>query len=213
MQNSNSHFDYLFKIVLIGDSAVGKTNLLSQLMHNKYNQDSRATIGVEFGTMTFSIDNKIVKAQIWDTAGQERYQAITHAYYRGSAGAIIVYDVTQKITITRAIESWLIQLKNFTENIPIMLIGNKIDLQNKQVSTEYGQDVALRNELMHFETSARTGDNVYKAFYELVLMIYKKHKEKESRMEKKKPKNEFKGKEIKKLRNRKKNQVVVDKIY
>lgn len=196
-------FDYLFKIVLIGDSAVGKTNLLSQLIHKKYLSDSRATIGVEFGTMTFNIDNKIIKAQIWDTAGQERYQAITDAYYRGSSGSILVYDVTQPNTLKKALETWLVQLKNHTENIPIMLIGNKTDLQ-RQVSTENGKEEAFRNSIMYFETSAKTGENVYEAFHELITVIYNKHKEKELKKGSKAKSKTFSGKEIKNIKQKKK---------
>ncbi|WUR02440.1 Ras-related protein Rab11 [Vairimorpha necatrix] len=203
MDSSSKQFDYLFKIVLIGDSAVGKTNLLSQLIHQKYVLDSRATIGVEFGSMTFNIDNKIIKAQIWDTAGQERYQAITHAYYRGSSGSILVYDVTQPITLTKAVDNWLIQLKNHTEDIPIMLIGNKTDLQRK-ISSEEGKEVALRNNLLYFETSAKTGENVKEAFYELINIIYKKHKEKEGKMSKKSVRGDFSGREIKNIKQKKK---------
>ncbi|KAK6090772.1 hypothetical protein P3W45_000017 [Vairimorpha bombi] len=204
MENTNpKQFDYLFKIVLIGDSAVGKTNLLSQLIHKKYIKDSRATIGVEFGTMTFNIDNKIIKAQIWDTAGQERYQAITHAYYRGSCGSILVYDVTDPNTLKKASDMWLIQLRNYTDDIPIMLVGNKTDL-NRKVGTEEGEEVAYRNGLMHFETSAKTGENVQEAFYKLITIIYKKHKEKEAKMNTKQGKGSFRGREIKDLNPKKK---------
>lgn len=204
MEKANSkQFDYLFKIVLIGDSSVGKTNLLSQLIHKKYIENSRATIGVEFGTMTFNIENKIIKAQIWDTAGQERYQAITHAYYRGSSGSILVYDVTEPSTLKKATEMWLIQLKNYTEDIPIMLVGNKIDL-NRKLKTEDGKEEALRNGLMFYETSAKTGENIQEAFFDLIKVIYQKQKDKEAKQITNKGKSNYKGREVKDLKPKKK---------
>ena len=89
-------FDYLFKVVLIGDSAVGKSQLLSRFTRNEFMLQSKSTIGVEFATRSIQVDGKTVKAQIWDTAGQERYRAITSAYYRGAVGALLVYDITKQ---------------------------------------------------------------------------------------------------------------------
>ena len=93
---SDDSYDYLFKIVLIGDSSVGKSNLLSRFTRNEFHIDSKSTIGVEFATKTIEVDGKRVKAQIWDTAGQERYRAITSAYYRGAVGALLVYDISKR---------------------------------------------------------------------------------------------------------------------
>ncbi|KAK9025676.1 hypothetical protein V6N11_038534 [Hibiscus sabdariffa] len=92
---ADDDYDYLFKLVLIGDSGVGKSNLLSRFARNEFNLESKSTIGVEFATRSIRVDDKVVKAQIWDTAGQERYRAITSAYYRGAVGALLVYDVTR----------------------------------------------------------------------------------------------------------------------
>jgi len=89
-------YDYLFKVVLIGDSGVGKSNLLSRFTRNEFSLESKSTIGVEFATRSIQVDGKTVKAQIWDTAGQERYRAITSAYYRGAVGALLVYDITKQ---------------------------------------------------------------------------------------------------------------------
>lgn len=103
----NEEYDYLFKIVLIGDSGVGKSNLLSRFTKNEFNLESKATIGVEFAAKSISLDNgQLVKAQIWDTAGQERYRAITNTYYRGAVGALLVYDITKSKTF-ESVERWL----------------------------------------------------------------------------------------------------------
>lgn len=103
--------EYLFKIVIIGDSAVGKSNLLSRYARNEFNMHSKATIGVEFQTQSMEIDGKEVKAQIWDTAGQERFRAVTSAYYRGAVGALIVYDITRRTTFD-SVGRWLEELNS-----------------------------------------------------------------------------------------------------
>jgi small GTP-binding protein len=101
--------EYLFKIVLIGDSAVGKSNLLSRFARNEFDSNSKATIGVEFQTQMVEIDGKEIKAQIWDTAGQERFRAVTSAYYRGAFGALVVYDISRRGTFD-SIKRWLDEL-------------------------------------------------------------------------------------------------------
>ena len=103
-------YDYLFKVVVIGDSGVGKSNLLSRFTRNEFNLESKSTIGVEFATRSVSIEGKTIKAQIWDTAGQERYRAITSAYYRGAVGALVVYDITKDISFQN-VDKWLQELK------------------------------------------------------------------------------------------------------
>ena len=112
--------EYLFKIVIIGDSAVGKSNLLTRYARNEFNPNSKATIGVEFQTQSMLIDNKEVKAQIWDTAGQERFRAVTSAYYRGAVGALVVYDITRTSTFEN-VGRWLDEL-NSTCSLPLFLI-------------------------------------------------------------------------------------------
>lgn len=171
-------YDYLFKIVLIGDSGVGKTNLLSQLTRGEFSAETKATIGVEFATKTFKIDNLVIKAQIWDTAGQERYRAITSAYYRGTLGALIVYDITRKSTLSNATKHWLTQLKEYSgEEIEIMMVGNKTDLEDERtVTVACGNDAAKSNNLNFLETSALDGSNVEKAFDELIKAVYRRRK-------------------------------------
>ena len=114
--------EYLFKIVIIGDSAVGKSNLLSRYARNEFNMHSKATIGVEFQTQVMEIDNKEVKAQIWDTAGQERFRAVTSAYYRGAVGALIVYDISRRSTFD-SIARWLDELKSKLLLLVLLLVS------------------------------------------------------------------------------------------
>ncbi|KAM2350165.1 hypothetical protein ACFX1X_013595 [Malus domestica] len=135
--------EYLFKIVIIGDSAVGKSNLLSRYSRNEFNAHSKATIGVEFQAQSMQIDGKEVKAQIWDTAGQERFRAVTSAYYRGAVGALIVYDITLKTTF-ESVGRWLDELKTHSDTtVAMMLVGNKCDLENiRAVSVEDGRSLA-----------------------------------------------------------------------
>ncbi|KAK4438873.1 Ras-related protein YPT3 [Sesamum alatum] len=170
---AEDEYDYLFKLVLIGDSGVGKSNLLSRFTKNEFNLESKSTIGVEFATRSLTIDGKVIKAQIWDTAGQERYRAITSAYYRGAVGALLVYDVTRRPTFENVLR-WLRELRDHTDpNIVVMLIGNKSDLRHLvAVSTEDGKELAERESLYFMETSALEATNVDKAFTEVLSQIH-----------------------------------------
>ncbi|KAL2252166.1 ras-related protein RABA1d-like [Sesamum indicum] len=167
-------YDYLFKLVLIGDSGVGKSNLLSRFTRNEFSLESKSTIGVEFATRSLPVDGKVIKAQIWDTAGQERYRAITSAYYRGAVGALLVYDVTRHSTFEN-VERWLRELRDHTDpSIVVMLIGNKSDLRHLvAVSTEDGKSFAERESLYFMETSALESINVDSAFSEVLTQIYR----------------------------------------
>ncbi|KAL9267556.1 Ras-related protein [Drosera capensis] len=168
-------YDYLFKVVLIGDSGVGKSNLLSRFTKNEFSLESKSTIGVEFATRSIRVDDdgKIVKAQIWDTAGQERYRAITSAYYRGAVGALVVYDVTRHITFEN-VERWLKELRDHTDrNIVVMLVGNKADLRHlRAVSLEEAKGFAEKNNTFFMETSALEALNVDRAFTDVLTQIY-----------------------------------------
>ena len=130
-------------VVLIGDSGVGKSNLLSRFTRNEFNLDSKSTIGVEFATRSIQVDTKTIKAQIWDTAGQERYRAITSAYYRGAVGALLVYDISKHQTYDN-VTRWLKELRDHADaNIVIMLVGNKSDLRHlRAVPTEEAKQFA-----------------------------------------------------------------------
>lgn len=166
-------YEYLYKIVLIGDSGVGKSNLLSRFTRNEFNLESRSTIGVEFATRTLEIDGKRVKAQIWDTAGQERYRAITSAYYRGAVGALIVYDIS-KTELYESVLRWLKELKEHADaNIVIELVGNKSDLDHlRAVPTDEAKSFANENSLLFTEASALSSDNVDLSFHQLLKNIY-----------------------------------------
>ncbi|KAJ3700109.1 hypothetical protein LUZ61_003814 [Rhynchospora tenuis] len=165
--------DYVFKVVLIGDSAVGKSQILNRFARNEFLLDSKATIGVEFQTRTLVIQHKSVKAQIWDTAGQERYRAVTSAYYRGAVGALLVYDVTKRPTFEH-IPRWLDELRAHADrNIVIMLVGNKIDLQDQRaVTTEEAKEFAQKEGLFFLETSALQATNVETAFQTVLTEIF-----------------------------------------
>ncbi|XP_031490405.1 ras-related protein RABA2a [Nymphaea colorata] len=167
-------YDYLFKIVLIGDSGVGKSNLLSRFTRNEFCLESKSTIGVEFATRTLQVEGRTVKAQIWDTAGQERYRAITSAYYRGALGALLVYDVTKPTTFEN-VGRWLKELRDHADsNIVIMLIGNKTDLKHlRAVATEDAQTFSEKEGLSFLETSALEATNVEKAFQTILSEIYR----------------------------------------
>ena len=170
-------YDMMFKIVLIGDSSVGKTNIMNKYLKNEFREDSRATVGVEFGSKQFLIENHKVKAQIWDTAGQERYRAITNAYYKGSKGAFIVYDITRKETF-ESVDKWVNDLTSACDkNLTIILIGNKSDLEDqRQITKEQGEEKAKSFQLAFLEMSALSGNNLEKGFNMLISEVYQKCK-------------------------------------
>jgi len=161
-------------VVLIGDSGVGKSNLLSRFTRNEFNLDSKSTIGVEFATRSIQVDAKTIKAQIWDTAGQERYRAITSAYYRGAVGALLVYDISKHQTYEN-VTRWLKELRDHADsNIVIMLVGNKSDLRHlRAVPTEEAKQFASENNLSFIETSALDASNVELAFQNILTEIYR----------------------------------------
>lgn len=169
-----SNYDYLFKVVLIGDSGVGKSNLLSRFTRNEFNLESKSTIGVEFATRSINLDGKVIKAQIWDTAGQERYRAITSAYYRGAVGALLVYDIAKHATYVN-VTRWLKELRDHADsNIVIMLVGNKSDLKHlRAVPTDEAKAFATENGLSFIETSALDASNVEGAFLTILTDIFR----------------------------------------
>jgi len=138
------YYDMIFKTVLIGDSGVGKTNILSRYLHDQFSNETKTTVGVEFGTKKMTIEGHNIKAQIWDTAGQERYRSITNAYYKGAKGALLVFDLSRKSTFD-SVDKWISELRtNGDAEVTIVLIGNKCDIDEKQVQRE---DIIKKAEL------------------------------------------------------------------
>ncbi|XP_053348647.1 ras-related protein Rab-25a [Clarias gariepinus] len=168
-------YNFVFKVVLIGESGVGKSNLLSRFTKNEFNHDSRTTIGVEFSTRSVQLDEVTIKAQIWDTAGLERYRAITSAYYRGAVGALLVYDISKHLTY-ESVERWLKELYDHADpHIVIMLVGNKSDLTtSRTVPTDEAKAFADSKGLLFIETSALQSTNVEIAFLQVLTEIHKK---------------------------------------
>jgi len=181
MSEHDESYDYLlYKVVVTGDSGVGKTNIITRYTANEFSLENKATIGVEFGHAEFKLeDGTKIKVQIWDTAGQERFRAITRGYYKGAVGALVVYDITKAATF-RNVEKWLTELHEYADaDIVIMLVGNKSDLKNqREVYTEDAKKFAEKNNLLFIETSALDGTNIQLAFQQAINKIYEKKKSK-----------------------------------
>ena len=195
--NNNDNYDLILKLVLIGDSGVGKTNILSRYNNNEFSLATQPTVGVEFGNKIIKKENKSIKLQLWDTAGQERYKAITNAFYKGSKGAFVVYDITRKSSFLN-IDKWIGELKtNGSEDILIILVGNKSDLEDKrEVSTEDGEKKAKQYGIAFCETSALQGKNIEYAFNILIdeiILEIENAKQKEMKNNKSNNKKKSKG--------------------
>jgi len=162
---SEIDFNYLLKYIIIGDSAVGKSNILTQYVYEKFSEEFQSTLGVEFAAKNAVIDNKIYRIQIWDTAGAESFRSITRAYYKNSVCAFIVYDITKRETFEN-VQVWLDDIKNqCPQTVLLVLVGNKLDLENeRQISYEEGESFAQKNNMYFFETSAKTGINIENLF-------------------------------------------------
>ena len=175
MATPGINYDYLLKYIIIGDAAVGKSNLLLRFAQNDFKMEYQLTIGVEFGAKNIEINNKKYRLQIWDTAGQENYRSITRAYYKNSVCAILVYDITNRDSFEH-ISSWIDDcLAQSPKTVFMVLVGNKSDLSEKRrVTIEEGQQMAKNHNLLFFETSAKTGENVDKIFEESAKEINKK---------------------------------------
>ena len=168
-------YSYLFKYIIIGDTGVGKSCLLLQFTDKRFQPVHDLTIGVEFGARMINIDGKQIKLQIWDTAGQESFRSITRSYYRGAAGALLVYDITRRETFEH-LTTWLEDARQHSSsNMVIMLIGNKSDLDAKrEVKADEGLAFAKEHGLVFMETSAKTAANVEEAFINTAKEIYQK---------------------------------------
>lgn len=159
----------LFKVIILGDSGVGKTSLMNQYVNKKFSNQYKATIGADFLTKEFMVDDRLVTMQIWDTAGQERFQSLGVAFYRGADCCVLVFDVTSPNSF-KSLDSWrdefLIQASpRDPENFPFVVLGNKIDLEHRMVSTKRAQNwCESKNNIPYFETSAKESINVEQAF-------------------------------------------------
>lgn len=172
----NQQYSYLFKFIIIGDEAVGKTCLLLQFTDKRYRTTHQVTVGVEFGSRTVDIQGKLIKLQCWDTAGQDRFRSIIRSYYRGAAGALLVYDITRRDSFEH-ISNWLQEARgNADPELVITLVGNKCDkAADRQVSYEEGHAFAHRYGLYFLETSAVSGHMVDEAFTVTAKLVYQKN--------------------------------------
>ena len=174
---SEGNYNYLLKFIIIGDAAVGKSNLLVRYTSGQFKEEYQLTIGVEFGSNNVIIGDNTYRIQIWDTAGQENFRSITRSYYKNTACAIIVYEISNKKSFEN-ISSWIEECKNTApKSILMVLVGNKCDLDNREVTEEEGREFAEKNGMIFFETSAKTGKNVEELFKESVKVIDQKIKE------------------------------------
>ncbi|CAH0556758.1 unnamed protein product [Brassicogethes aeneus] len=160
------------KLLIIGESGVGKSSLLLRFTEDNFDPEQTLTIGVDFKTKRLSIDDNTVKLAIWDTAGQERFRSLTPSYYRDAQGAVLVFDVSSYSTFAK-LEKWLLELDTYStkSNIVKMIVGNKIDVDNREVSREEAMKFARRHQTLYIEASAKTKDGVQCAFEELVHKI------------------------------------------
>lgn len=175
---ADQNFDYMFKLLIIGNSSVGKTSFLFRYADDSFTSAFVSTVGIDFKVKTVFRQDKRVKLQIWDTAGQERYRTITTAYYRGAMGFILMYDVTNEESFN-AVQDWCTQIKTYSwDNAQVVLVGNKCDLEEERVvSTERGKQLADQLGLEFFETSAKENINVKAVFERLVDIICEKMSE------------------------------------
>ncbi|XP_063687507.1 ras-related protein Rab-3-like [Bolinopsis microptera] len=178
MDANDQTFDYMFKLLIIGNSSVGKTSFLFRYCDNSFTQAFVSTVGIDFKVKTVYRHDKRVKLQIWDTAGQERYRTITTAYYRGAMGFLLMYDITNEESFN-AVRDWSTQVKTYSwDNAQVVLVGNKSDMEDQRVvSCDRGQQLADELGFPFFETSAKEDKHVKATFDKLVDIICDKMSE------------------------------------
>ena len=170
-------YEQLYKIIIVGDSGVGKSNILGRYINNEFKQDTKSTVGVEFASKKVKVNDINIKLQIWDTAGQERYRSITSAYYKGSKGCFIVYDITSSQSFEN-IEKWYEEIsKTGDKGLSLVLIGNKCDLEDeRKVTIEQGENKARDLNCPFFETSALNNIHIEEVFQKISENIYNRFK-------------------------------------
>jgi len=181
-QHSHGEYDHLFKLLIIGDSGVGKSSILLRFTEDDFEEDQPCTIGVDFKVKMIEFANKKLNLTIWDTAGQEKFRSLTSSYYRGTQGIILVYDVTNRKSFEH-LELWLGEIDMYTTNEDVvkLLVGNKIDRPDREVSKEEGAEFARSKAMVFIECSAKTRLGIQQTFEELVQKIldtptlYSKH--------------------------------------
>ena len=163
---NNNVFKYVFKYIMIGNPSVGKSCLLNQFLNGQYAEEYEVTVGVEFGTKTIETSDKSrIKLQVWDTAGQENFKSVIRAYYRSTAAALVVFDLTVKSSFD-SVQEWINECKaNGNPEVILVLVGNKTDLATKRVvSREEAENFAKKSKMIYFETSAKSSEGVEELF-------------------------------------------------
>lgn len=174
--NDSNHYDYSFKVMLVGDSYVGKTCILLRFRDGAFVNPSGATVGIDYGNKTFHLDSNRIKIQIWDTAGQERFRSLTHAYYRDADAIVLVYDIESRYSYNN-IKKWLRDAQEKArDNVTIIVLGNKCDSEHRRVLFEEGEQLAAENDIIFYETSAVDGQNIDEAFERISRELIEKEK-------------------------------------
>ena len=173
--DTKSEFDYLIKLLILGDSAVGKTNFLCKLTENKFNQNYMASTAIDIKNTSIKINGKNIKLQIWDTAGQEKYRALTRSFLIKAQGILALYDITNHTSFDN-LQSWLTLInEECYVDIPVIIVGNKMDLEEKRiVDKEEASEYAKKQNVEFIETSSKTGENVEKTLYMLTEKVLQK---------------------------------------
>ena len=173
--NSYKEYEYLIKILIVGDSTVGKTNFIKKYVENKFNESYFASTGIDLITTSIKIEGKSFKIQIWDTAGQEKYRAMTKNLFLKTQGIVIIFDISNETSFIN-LKSWMNDIKEeCSADIPMILVGNKLDLEDKRViDKERAMEFAKNEKLEYIETSSKTGENINKALSLIIEKIYQR---------------------------------------
>ena len=180
-EENEKKYDYIFKLILIGNSCVGKSSIIQRYIQKTFNDEYTCTIGVDFFMKTLDINDNLIKLQLWDTAGTEKFKSITTGYYRGANAAFVVFDLTSRISFD-SVSEWIQNYYNYSNpnsEKNVVLIGNKSDLkENREISDEEINKFAINNNIKYFETSAKNGNNIEECFYYIAEKLMKDMKEK-----------------------------------